>query len=230
MDDSFHIEEGIEKARRFLLSVTEIGLPTATEALDPITPQYLGDLISWTAIGARTSESQTHREMASGLSTPVGFKNGTDGNIETGDQRYQIRRAFPQFSRYQRSRALVDRAHAVAIVTAISCCAAAMATRTTTRSAVALAEKALTNAKFAPNIVVDCSHANSAKDPYVQPLVLADCVHQIRDGNMSIVGLMIEKQYRRRQSADPRRFSKAQIRLLGHRPVHRLVDYGNGHT
>ena len=82
MDDSFHIEEGMEKARTFLLQVTELGLPAATEALDPIAPQYLGDLISWTAIGARTSESQTHREMASGLSTPVGFKNGTDGNID----------------------------------------------------------------------------------------------------------------------------------------------------
>ena len=82
MDDSFRIEEGIEKARAFLLKVAELGLPTATEALDPITPQYLGDLVAWTAIGARTSESQTHREMASGLSTPVGFKNGTDGDIQ----------------------------------------------------------------------------------------------------------------------------------------------------
>ena len=81
MDDSFHIEEGMQKAREFLLKVTELGLPTATEALDPIAPQYLGDLISWTAIGARTSESQTHREMSSGLSTPVGFKNATDGDI-----------------------------------------------------------------------------------------------------------------------------------------------------
>jgi 3-deoxy-7-phosphoheptulonate synthase len=82
MDDSFRIDEGMEKARRFLLDVNEIGLPAATEALDPIAPQYYGDLISWTAIGARTSESQTHREMASGLSTPVGFKNGTDGSLD----------------------------------------------------------------------------------------------------------------------------------------------------
>ena len=81
MDDSFHIEEGMQKARQFLLNLAELGLPAATEALDPIAPQYLGDLIAWTAIGARTSESQTHREMSSGLSTPVGFKNGTDGDI-----------------------------------------------------------------------------------------------------------------------------------------------------
>ena len=82
MNDSFRIDEGMEKARRFLLDVAETGLPIATEALDPIAPQYYGDLISWTAIGARTSESQTHREMASGLSTPVGFKNATDGDME----------------------------------------------------------------------------------------------------------------------------------------------------
>ncbi len=82
MDDSFRIDEGMEKARRFLLDVNEIGLPAGTEALDPIAPQYYGDLISWTAIGARTSESQTHREMASGLSTPVGFKNSTDGSLD----------------------------------------------------------------------------------------------------------------------------------------------------
>ena len=81
MDDSFHIEEGIQKGRDFLLRVNELGLPAATEALDPISPQYLGDLIAWTAIGARTSESQTHREMSSGLSTPVGFKNATDGDM-----------------------------------------------------------------------------------------------------------------------------------------------------
>ena len=82
MDDSFHIEEGLQKGREFLLAVNELGLPAGTEALDPIAPQYLGDLIAWTAIGARTSESQTHREMSSGLSTPVGFKNGTDGSLD----------------------------------------------------------------------------------------------------------------------------------------------------
>src|SRR3982751_5964273 len=81
MDDSFHVEVGMERARQFLLDVCELRLHTSTEALDPISPQYLGDLIAWTAIGARTTESQTHREMASGLSTPVGFKNGTDGDI-----------------------------------------------------------------------------------------------------------------------------------------------------
>ncbi|MDH3978768.1 MAG: 3-deoxy-7-phosphoheptulonate synthase, partial [Gammaproteobacteria bacterium] len=82
MDDSFHIEKGIRMARKLLLELGERGLPTATEALDPVMPQYMGELITWTAIGARTTESQTHREMASGLSTPVGFKNGTDGSLQ----------------------------------------------------------------------------------------------------------------------------------------------------
>ena len=82
MNDSFHIEEGLQKARQVLLDINELGLPAGTEALDPISPQYLGDLVTWSAIGARTTESQTHREMASGLSTPVGFKNGTDGGLQ----------------------------------------------------------------------------------------------------------------------------------------------------
>ena len=82
MNDSFHIEEGLKRARQLLLKITGLGLPAATEALDPVTPQYLGELVSWYAIGARTIESQTHREMASGLSAPIGFKNGTDGNIQ----------------------------------------------------------------------------------------------------------------------------------------------------
>src|SRR4026208_1545723 len=82
MDDSFDIEEGLQLARKVLRDINELGLPAGTEALDPISPQFLGDLVTWSAIGARTTESQTHREMASGLSTPVGFKNGTDGNIQ----------------------------------------------------------------------------------------------------------------------------------------------------
>jgi 3-deoxy-7-phosphoheptulonate synthase len=191
MDDSFHIEEGIEKARRFLLSVTEIGLPTATEALDPITPQYLGDLISWTAIGARTSESQTHREMASGLSTPVGFKNGTDGNIDAainGIKSASRSHSFLGISAQGRSSIVRTRGNRYGHLVLRG----GDGHPNYDTVSIALAEKALTNAKFAANIVVDCSHANSAKDPYVQPLVLADCVHQIRDGNTSIVGLMIE--------------------------------------
>jgi 3-deoxy-7-phosphoheptulonate synthase len=190
MDDSFHIEEGMEHARRFLLQVNEIGLPAATEALDPIAPQYLGDLISWTAIGARTSESQTHREMASGLSTPVGFKNGTDGNIDVainGVKSAARPHSFLGINRHGRSSIVRTRGNAYGHIVL----------RGGERPnydtvSIAMIEKDLSEAKFAPNIVVDCSHSNSFKDHNLQTLVMSDCVHQIREGNRSIIGLMLE--------------------------------------
>jgi 3-deoxy-7-phosphoheptulonate synthase len=191
MDDSFHIEEGMEKARAFLLRVTELGLPAATEALDPIAPQYIGDLISWTAIGARTSESQTHREMASGLSTPVGFKNSTDGNIDVAINAMKScarPHSFLGINIEGRSTIVRTRGNSYAHIVLRGGGGSANYDSVS----VAMTEKALMDAKFAPNIVVDCSHANSFKDAYVQPLVMADCVHQIREGNHSIVGLMIE--------------------------------------
>ncbi len=191
MNDSFHIEEGMERARAFLLELAELGLPTATEALDPIGPQYLGDLISWTAIGARTSESQTHREMASGLSTPVGFKNATDGDIEVAVN--AIRSAAIPHSFLG-----INRAGSTAVVRT----GGNRYGHTVLRGgggrpnydsvSVAIAERALRNADLAPNIVVDCSHANSFKDPALQSLVMTDCVHQIRQGNRSILGMMVE--------------------------------------
>jgi 3-deoxy-7-phosphoheptulonate synthase len=190
MDDSFHIEEGMEKARAFLLQVTELGLPAATEALDPIAPQYLGDLISWTAIGARTSESQTHREMASGLSTPVGFKNGTDGNIDVAINALKSSakpHSFLGINAQGRSSIVRTRGNAYSHVVL----------RGGERPnydtvSISITERALREAKFAPNIVVDCSHSNSFKDHNMQALVMSDCVHQIREGNQSIVGLMVE--------------------------------------
>jgi 3-deoxy-7-phosphoheptulonate synthase len=191
MDDSFHIEEGMEKARTFLLQVTELGLPAATEALDPIAPQYLGDLISWTAIGARTSESQTHREMASGLSTPVGFKNGTDGNIDVAVNAIKSSaspHSFLGINRQGRSAVVRTRGNPYGHIVLRG--GGGRANYDTV--SISVTEKALIDAKFAANIVVDCSHANSFKDPYLQPLVMSDCVHQIREGNQSIVGLMIE--------------------------------------
>jgi 3-deoxy-7-phosphoheptulonate synthase len=190
MDDSFRINEGMEKARHFLREVARIGLPIATEALDPIAPQYYGDLISWTAIGARTSESQTHREMASGLSTPVGFKNTTDGDvgaainailsaanphsflgINTQGQSAILR------TRGNRYGHLVLRGGERPNYDSVS---------------VSLAEHALAKAQLPRNIVIDCSHGNSWKKPEMQPLVMKDVIHQIREGNRSIVGLMIE--------------------------------------
>jgi 3-deoxy-7-phosphoheptulonate synthase len=190
MDDSFHIEEGMKKARAFLLQVAELGLPAATEALDPIAPQYLGDLISWTAIGARTSESQTHREMASGLSTPVGFKNGTDGNIEVAINAVRSSakpHSFLGINAQGQSSIVRTRGNAYGHIVL----------RGGERPnydtvSISMTERALRDAKFAPNIVVDCSHSNSFKDHNMQALVMSDCVHQIREGNQSIVGLMVE--------------------------------------
>ena len=191
MDDSFHIEEGLQKAREFLLAVNELGIPAATEALDPIAPQYVGDLITWTAIGARTSESQTHREMASGLSTPVGFKNGTDGSVGAAVNAI-ISAASPHsfLGLNNQGRSAVVRTRGNRYGHLVLRGGGERPNYDTV--SVAMAEQALAKAKLAPNVVVDCSHANSYKKPELQPLVMQDCVNQIRLGNRSIVGLMIE--------------------------------------
>jgi 3-deoxy-7-phosphoheptulonate synthase len=191
LDDSFHIEKGILLARELLLYVADLGLPAGTEALDPIMPQYLSELITWTAIGARTTESQTHREMASGLSTPVGFKNGTDGSLATSINALEsVRHPHHFLGITQQGQSAVFRTrgnqHAHIVLRggggrvnydAVS---------------IALAERQLAQANLPTNIVVDCSHGNSNKDPSVQPLVAENCVTQIIDGNRSIVGLMLE--------------------------------------
>jgi 3-deoxy-7-phosphoheptulonate synthase len=191
MDDSFHIEEGIQKAREFLLAVNEIGLPAGTEALDPISPQYLGDLIAWTAIGARTSESQTHREMSSGLSTPVGFKNGTDGSLDAATNAI-ISASKPHsfLGINAQGRSSVTRTRGNRYGHLVLRGGGDRPNYDTV--SIALAEAALAKAKLPSNIVVDCSHANSYKKPELQPLVMQDVVNQIRLGNKSIAGLMIE--------------------------------------
>ena len=191
MDDSFHIEKGIRLARELLLHLAEIHLPAATEALDPIMPQYLSELISWTAIGARTTESQTHREMASGLSTPVGFKNGTDGDVSiainavlsssnphsflgiNGQGSVSIVRTRGNAYGHVVLRGGGDRPNYDSV-------------------SVAIAAQALKKAGLPANLVVDCSHANSYKKPELQPLVMSDVIQQIRHGNQSLVGVMIE--------------------------------------
>ncbi len=191
MDDSFHVDQGMEKARQFLLDVCELGLPTGTEALDPISPQYLGDLIAWTAIGARTTESQTHREMSSGLSTPVGFKNGTDGDISIAINAIlsashphsflglnsQGRVAIVRTSGNQHGHVVLRGGDGRPNYDTVS---------------VAMAEQALIKAKLPANVVVDCSHANSYKKPELQPLVMADVINQVVNGSKALVGLMIE--------------------------------------
>jgi 3-deoxy-7-phosphoheptulonate synthase len=190
MDDSFRIDLGMEKARHFLREVARTGLPIATEALDPIAPQYYGDLISWTAIGARTSESQTHREMASGLSTPVGFKNTTDGDVAAAVNAIVSAgnpHSFLGISAQGQSAILRTRGNRYGHLVLRG------GERPNYDSvSVSLAEEALAKAGLPRNIVVDCSHGNSWKKPEMQPLVMKDVIHQIRDGNRSIVGLMIE--------------------------------------
>jgi 3-deoxy-7-phosphoheptulonate synthase len=191
MDDSFRIDEGMEKARRFLLDVNELGLPAATEALDPIAPQYYGDLIAWTAIGARTSESQTHREMSSGLSTPVGFKNGTDGDLDAAINAILSAshpHAFLGVNNQGRSAVVRTRGNRYGHLVLRG----GGGRPNYDTVSIALAQQALAKARLAQNIVVDCSHANSWKKWDLQPLVMRDVVHQVREGNRSVVGLMIE--------------------------------------
>jgi 3-deoxy-7-phosphoheptulonate synthase len=191
MDDSFHIEEGMQKAREFLLTLADLGMPAATEALDPIAPQYLGELISWTAIGARTSESQTHREMASGLSTPVGFKNGTDGDFVVAINAIRSAAAPHSFLGINpQGRSAVVRTQGNRHGHIVLRGGANRPNYDTV--SVSLVERALAEAGLPVNILIDCSHANSYKRPEMQPLVMRDVVHQIRQGNRSIVGLMVE--------------------------------------
>jgi 3-deoxy-7-phosphoheptulonate synthase len=190
MDDSFRIEEGLQLARQLLVDLGNMGLPCGTEALDPITPQYLGDLIAWSAIGARTTESQTHREMASGLSSPVGFKNGTDGSLEVA--------LNAMLSAAQPHTFLgINGEGQVALTQTRGNAFGHLILRGGTNPnydsvSVAQAEAELAAAKLPVNIVVDCSHANSRKNHVLQALVLKDVVGQIVDGNTSIKGVMLE--------------------------------------
>ncbi|MGH8682380.1 MAG: 3-deoxy-7-phosphoheptulonate synthase [Burkholderiales bacterium] len=191
MDDSFRIDEGIVRARELLAQFAALGLPAGSEALDPLSPQYLGDLISWYAIGARTTESQTHREMASGLSAPVGFKNGTDGGLEVAVN--AIRSASQPHSFLginQHGRPVIVRTTGNRHGHLVLRGGGGRPNYDTV--SVRLAEQALAKAKLPASIVVDCSHANSLKDHTLQPLVFHDCSHQIQEGNRSIVGLMVE--------------------------------------
>jgi 3-deoxy-7-phosphoheptulonate synthase len=191
LDDSFKIEEGLHIGRRLLLDILELGLPTATEALDPISPQYLQDLITWSAIGARTTESQTHREMASGLSSPVGFKNGTDGGLTVATN------ALNSVAKPHRFLG-INRQGQVSVFTTRGNRYGHIVLRGGSAGPnydsvhVKLCEEALAAAGVPQNIMVDCSHANSNKQPELQPLVVEDVANQILKGNRSIVGLMIE--------------------------------------
>ena len=191
LDDSFKIEEGLHLGRQLLLDILELGLPTSTEALDPISPQYLQDLISWSAIGARTTESQTHREMASGLSSPVGFKNGTDGGLTVATN------ALNSVAKPHRFLGINSEGQ-VSVFTTRGNRYGHIVLRGGSGGPnydsvhIRLCEEALEKAGVPCNIMVDCSHANSNKQPELQPLVVENVANQILEGNKSIVGLMIE--------------------------------------
>jgi 3-deoxy-7-phosphoheptulonate synthase len=207
MDDSFHVDRGMANARTFLRDVCELGVPTGTEALDPISPQYLGDLIAWTAIGARTTESQTHREIASGLSTPVGFKNGTNGDIGIAiNAVLSASRPHSFLGLNSEGKVSIVRTSGNAYGHVVLRGGEGRPNYDTV--SVIMAEKALAKAGLRENIVVDCSHANSYKDPALQPLVMADVVNQVRVGNTSLVGIMVESNIVAGKQSIPEDLSK----------------------
>jgi len=191
LDGSHDIATGLRAARTFLLEVLDAGLPTATELLDPITPQYIADLICWSAIGARTAESQTHRQMASGLSMPLGFKNGTDGSIQTAIN------AIKAAAHPQTFLGINLDGNASAIVTRGNPhCHLVLRGGTSgpnySAAHIAQSEQLLAKANLRPTILVDCSHDNSLKQPERQPEVMRNLLTQIAAHNVSIMGAMIE--------------------------------------
>ncbi len=191
LNDSFKIQEGLHIGRQLLLDIAELGLPTATEALDPISPQYLQDLISWSAIGARTTESQTHREMASGLSSAVGFKNGTDGSLTVAINALQSVSNPHRFLGINTD-GQVSIVHTRGNGYGHVVLRGGNGKPNYDSVSVALCEEELKKAGVTPNIMVDCSHANSNKNHELQTLVMDNVANQIAEGNQSIIGLMVE--------------------------------------
>lgn len=192
LNGTFNIEKGLSTARQLLLDLNEMGLPCATEALDPNTPQYMQDLISWSAIGARTTESQTHREMSSGLSSPVGFKNGTDGGMTVAVnamKSVESGHSFLGLSADGQVSVIRSKGNPYAHVVLRG----GNGSPNYDAASVAKAEAELAKAgKPDGKLMIDSSHANSNKDPSLQPMVIQNVGEQIVDGNKSIVSLMVE--------------------------------------
>jgi 3-deoxy-7-phosphoheptulonate synthase len=191
LDGSNDIAAGLRIARGFLRDVIDLGLPTATELLDPVMPQYIADLICWSAIGARTAESQTHRQMASGLSMPIGFKNGTDGSVQTAINGIRAASQPQTFLGIN-----IDGAASAVVTAGNPNCHIILRGGTSgpnySPEQIAGTEKLLDGAGLIRSIMVDCSHDNSARDPERQPAVMRDLLSQIAAGNTSIMGAMIE--------------------------------------
>ena len=190
LNDSFNITKGLKRARMLLKEVTEMGLPVGTEALDPITPQYIQEFVSWSAIGARTTESQTHREMASGLSTPVGIKNGTDGNIKVAiNALLSVSNPHHFLGINREGRSAVFRTSGNSY--------GHMVLRggiepNYDEKSIQSCASALEGAGLPTNIMLDCSHGNSKKNHELQPEVFSDVLRQRLAGQRSIVGFMLE--------------------------------------
>ncbi len=190
LDGSFDIESGLRTARKLLIDFAEMGLPLGTEALDPISPQYLGELFSWAAIGARTTESQTHREMASGLSMPVGFKNSTNGSLSTAIDALKAASSPHRFMG-------INSLGQVSVIKTEGNPDGHIILRGGKKTNydsvnITLAEERIAQNKVNSALMVDCSHSNSNKDYNRQPLVSNDVVNQIVEGNRSIIGVMLE--------------------------------------
>ena len=190
MDNSFRINDGLRMARELLRDINELGLPAGTEFLDVISPQYIADLISWGAIGARTTESQVHRELASGLSCPVGFKNGTDGNVKIAVE------AIKAASQPHHFLSVTKGGHSAIVSTNGNedCHIILRGGKTPNYDAASVDEacKAIAAQGLAARLMIDASHANSSKKPENQIPVCADIASQVAGGDSRIVGVMVE--------------------------------------
>ena len=190
MDNSLDVDKGLYQSREFLTWLADLGIPAATEALNPITPQYLADLVSWCAIGARTTESQTHREMSRGLSMAVGFKNGTDGNLDMAINAIKACSSPQSFlgindeGQISTFRAKGNKASHIVL--------RGGKTPNYSKEDVANCADMLKNNSLPERIMVDCSHGNSSKDYRLQGQVVSDVGQQIADGSTSLFGIMIE--------------------------------------
>jgi 3-deoxy-7-phosphoheptulonate synthase len=207
LDESYRIDEGLRIARQLLIDINRLGLPAGSEFLDVISPQYLGDLIAWGAIGARTTESQVHRELASGLSAPIGFKNGTDGNIRIATDAIQAAARGHHFLS-------VHKNGQVAIVQTNGnpdCHVILRGGKAPNYDAVSVAAacKDLETAGLRPTLMVDCSHANSSKQHQKQIEVAADIAGQIAGGSRSVFGVMVESHLQ----AGAQKFTPGQHRV-----------------
>ncbi|MCS6971234.1 MAG: 3-deoxy-7-phosphoheptulonate synthase [Planctomycetes bacterium] len=191
LDGSFRINKGLRVARRLLLDLAEMGMPAGCEFLDPITPQFIADLVSWGAIGARTTESQVHRELASGLSMAVGFKNGTDGNLQIAvDAMRSAAHPHRFLSVTKQGLAAIVATHGNPDTHIIL--RGALQGPNYSPADVARARAALQAAQLPERIMIDCSHGNSGKDPHRQPMVATAIAEQIGAGEQAIIGAMIE--------------------------------------